>query len=161
MVGVDFCVSLFPSSSAFFFWNPWMRRLFGLGYIGFAFTWVPFLRRVLFTPFRETLLADADLKAFDLHSYFSCTRRWRKKERGFPSPSKKRSPRSKGNWCLKESQGWGKLCSFGIGFDEVLGFACICLQINVLAASWRPSKISFRAWPRITLFEESHFLRCS
>jgi hypothetical protein len=47
---------------AIFFWNPWNRRITGLGhYVGFALTWVPFLRGRLLAPFRDSLLADAGL----------------------------------------------------------------------------------------------------
>ena len=59
---------------AIFFWNPWVRRYFGLGYIGFVLTWVPFLRAKLFAPFRGPLLADAELDSFDLVSYFPGSR---------------------------------------------------------------------------------------
>ncbi|EKQ69795.1 HEAT repeat-containing protein [Leptolyngbyaceae cyanobacterium JSC-12] len=59
-----------PQVQAIFFWNPWMRKLMGLGYVGFALTWVPFLRRKLFEPFRASLLADAGLENFKPSAYF-------------------------------------------------------------------------------------------
>lgn len=59
-----------PQVQAIFFWNPWMRKIMGLGYVGFALTWVPFLRRKLFEPFRESLLADARLETFKPTAYF-------------------------------------------------------------------------------------------
>ncbi len=40
-------IAIYPRSrivQAIFFWNPWVRRFTGLGYVGFALTWVPFLR---------------------------------------------------------------------------------------------------------------------
>ncbi len=59
-----------PQIQAIFFWNPWVRKIMGLGYVGFALTWVPFLRRSLFAPFRESLLADAALENFKPQAYF-------------------------------------------------------------------------------------------
>lgn len=51
-----------------------MRRIFGLGYVGFFLTWVPFLRRKLFEPFNPSLLADAQLDNFDPQAYFPKSR---------------------------------------------------------------------------------------
>jgi HEAT repeat protein len=59
-----------PQIQAIFFWNPWVRKIMGLGYVGFALTWVPFLRRKLFEPFQESLLADAGLENFKPDAYF-------------------------------------------------------------------------------------------
>jgi hypothetical protein len=66
-------IVVYPRSTqvqAIFFWNPWIRRFVGLGYVGLALAWVPFLRAKLFAPFRESLLADADLAGFDAGTYF-------------------------------------------------------------------------------------------
>jgi hypothetical protein len=66
-------ILVYPKSrqvQAIFFWNPWVRKILGLGYVGFALTWVPFLRRKLFEPFRESLLADAGLENFKAEAYF-------------------------------------------------------------------------------------------
>ncbi len=55
----------YPKSSqvqAIFFWNPWVRRILGVGYVGFLLTWVPFLRHRLLAPFRASLIADAGLQ---------------------------------------------------------------------------------------------------
>ena len=60
-----------PQVQAIFFWNPWMRKIFGLGYIGFALTKIPFLRYQLFSPCQYSLLADADLDSFDSQAYFT------------------------------------------------------------------------------------------
>ena len=59
-----------PQVQAMFFWNPWVRRILGMGYVGFLLTWVPFLRRNLFEPFKPSLLADAGLSNFDVRGYF-------------------------------------------------------------------------------------------
>ena len=59
-----------PQIQAIFFWNPWVRRIFGMGYVGFLLAWVPFLRRKLFEPFQPSLLADAGLNNFDEQAYF-------------------------------------------------------------------------------------------
>jgi tetratricopeptide (TPR) repeat protein len=60
-----------PQVQAIFFWNPWVRNVFGLGYVPFLLAWVPFLRRKLFEPFRVPLLADAGLDQFNPAGYFA------------------------------------------------------------------------------------------
>jgi HEAT repeat protein len=52
------------------FWNPWVRRILGFGYIGLLLSWVPYLRRRLFEPFKPILLADAGLDNFSSLTYF-------------------------------------------------------------------------------------------
>ncbi|MGH8580737.1 MAG: sigma 54-interacting transcriptional regulator [Gammaproteobacteria bacterium] len=47
-----------------------MRKIFGLGYMGFLLTWVPYLRAMLLVPFKDSLLADANLDSFDPNAYF-------------------------------------------------------------------------------------------
>ncbi|MGB3640619.1 MAG: HEAT repeat domain-containing protein, partial [Rivularia sp. (in: cyanobacteria)] len=59
-----------PQIQAIFFWNPWVRRIFGMGYVGFLLAWIPFLRHKLFQPFQPSLLADAGLNNFDERIYF-------------------------------------------------------------------------------------------
>jgi HEAT repeat protein len=59
-----------PQVQAVFFWNPWVRTITGFGYVGLLLTWVPFLRRRLLAPFKDQLLADADLERFPAESYF-------------------------------------------------------------------------------------------
>ncbi|MEL7244321.1 MAG: PBS lyase, partial [Cyanobacteria bacterium J06573_2] len=59
-----------PQIQAIFFWNPWVRRIFGMGYVGFLLAWIPFLRHKLFEPFQPSLLADAGLNNFDERIYF-------------------------------------------------------------------------------------------
>ncbi|OEU70510.1 MAG: hypothetical protein BA863_04470 [Desulfovibrio sp. S3730MH75] len=66
-------ISVYPKSTmiqAIFFWNPYLRKIMGLGYINFALTWVPYLRQKLFAPFHDSLLADAELDTFDDEAYF-------------------------------------------------------------------------------------------
>jgi HEAT repeat protein/Uma2 family endonuclease len=55
------------------FWNPWIRRILGFGYIGIFLSWVPYLRSRLFEPFKSSLLADAGLDNFNPQAYFSET----------------------------------------------------------------------------------------
>lgn len=58
---------LYPKSSwiqAHCFWNPWVRKIGGVGYIDVLLTRVPFLSHRLFEPFRDSLLADANLDRF-------------------------------------------------------------------------------------------------
>ncbi|AHJ27679.1 HEAT repeat domain-containing protein [Nodularia spumigena] len=65
-----FAYPKFPQVQAIFFWNPWVRRIGGIGYVGFLLTWFPPFRRKLFEPFKPSLLADARLDNFNTQSYF-------------------------------------------------------------------------------------------
>ncbi|AFZ19069.1 HEAT repeat domain-containing protein [Allocoleopsis franciscana] len=65
-----FAYPKFPHTLAVFFWNPWIRKILGVGYVGFLLTWVPYFRRQLFEPFKPSLLADAELEHFDDDAYF-------------------------------------------------------------------------------------------
>ena len=65
-----FAYPKFPQVQAIFFWNRWVRWLAGLGYVSFLLTWVPFLRRRLFSPFKQSLLADARIAEADEKNYF-------------------------------------------------------------------------------------------
>ena len=68
-----FLIFAYPKSrqiQAIFFWNPWVRNIFGLGYVTFLLQWVPFLRSKLFEPFKPSLLADAGLDSFKPDLYF-------------------------------------------------------------------------------------------
>ncbi|WP_052519314.1 hypothetical protein [Archangium violaceum] len=60
----------YPQVQAFFFWNPWVRRISGFGYVGLLLTWVPFLRHRLLSPFSRLLLAEAQLERFSATTYF-------------------------------------------------------------------------------------------
>ena len=53
------------------FWNPWLRKILGFGYIGILLTCVPWLRRRLLQPFQPLLLADAGLDNFVEQAYFA------------------------------------------------------------------------------------------
>jgi len=67
-------ILIYPKSrqiQAMFFWNPKMRKFCGLGYVGLALTWIPFLRSKLFAPFKESLQSDADLANFNPQDYFA------------------------------------------------------------------------------------------
>ena len=65
-----FAYPKFPQVQAIFFWNPWVRKILGVGYVGFLLTWVPYLRCKLFEPFKPSLLADARLDYFTSLAYF-------------------------------------------------------------------------------------------
>jgi HEAT repeat protein len=65
-----FAYPKFPQVQAIFFWNPWVRRILGVGYVGLILTWVPFFREKLFEPFKPSLLADAGLDSFNPEAYF-------------------------------------------------------------------------------------------
>ena len=67
-------IFVYPKSAqvqAIFFWNPKVRKILGLWYVDMALTWIPFLRRKLFVPFKESLLADAHLDTFNPNAYFA------------------------------------------------------------------------------------------
>ncbi len=66
-----FCYPYSRMVQAIFFWNVLVRRIIGFGYIGFCLTWVPFLRRRMLSPFRDSLLADANLATFQPELYFA------------------------------------------------------------------------------------------
>jgi len=53
-----------------FFWNPYVRKIMGLGYIHLLLTKLPYFRQKLFEPFRGSLLTDAALDDFDDAAYF-------------------------------------------------------------------------------------------
>ncbi|HET6469340.1 MAG TPA: hypothetical protein VFG43_13285, partial [Geminicoccaceae bacterium] len=55
---------------AVFFWNPWVRKIVGLGYAVPLLLLIPPLRRRLVAPFAGTLLADARLDAFEPAAYY-------------------------------------------------------------------------------------------
>lgn len=56
---------------ATFFWNKWIRQwIVGWVYINIALLWIPFLRKKLFEPFADTLLADANIGEFEHEAYF-------------------------------------------------------------------------------------------
>ncbi|WP_375769555.1 HEAT repeat domain-containing protein [Archangium gephyra] len=59
-----------PQVQALFFWNPWVRRITGFGYVGLLLTWVPVLRRRVLAPFSRLLLAEAHLERFSSRTYF-------------------------------------------------------------------------------------------
>ena len=52
------------------FWNLWLRRILGFGYIGLLLTLVPWFRERLLQPFKPLLLADAGLDNFVEQGYF-------------------------------------------------------------------------------------------
>jgi HEAT repeat protein len=95
----------FSQVQAIFFWNPWMRKFFGFGYVGVALTWVPFLRRKLFEPFRTPLLADARLRDFNPDLYFADSQI---QLRGSDTPQSIRSTDLTGQIILEGDSGLGK-----------------------------------------------------
>lgn len=103
-------IAVYPRSrivQAIFFWNPWMRRFTGLGYVGFALTWVPFLRTKLFAPFKPSLIADAALDTFDETAYFADSV-VREKTSGRQQPLREAIPALRGQIVLEGESGIGK-----------------------------------------------------
>jgi hypothetical protein len=114
-----FAYPKFPQIQAIFFWNPWMRKFFGAGYVGFVLTWVPFFRKKLFEPFRESLLSDADLPNFNSQTYFPSltVKRLGIEE---PEPIQIAIPQLKGQIILEGDSGLGK----------TMFLRCLCKQSN-------------------------------
>jgi hypothetical protein len=103
-------MSLYPQSpqiQAIFFWNPKIRKFFGFFYVGLALTWIPFLRSRLFAPFKDSLLADADLERFQVQYYFpNC--QVQSKATGKISNIQEAIPEIKGQIILQGESGLGK-----------------------------------------------------
>ncbi len=102
-----------PQIQAIFFWNPWVRRIFGMGYVGFLLAWIPFLRHKLFEPFQPSLLADAGLNNFDERIYFPESGVVETRYIASPSPSKIKPisqaiPNIQGQIVLEGDSGLGK-----------------------------------------------------
>src|SRR5262249_20967552 len=94
---------------AIFFWNPWVRGITGLGYVGFALTWIPYLRARLFAPFKESLLSDAALGSFDADGYFAdCEVRIKLQPPPPPQPIDKAIPEIRNQIVLEGESGLGK-----------------------------------------------------
>ena len=102
-----FAYPRFPQIQAIFFWNPWVRRIIGFGYVGFLITWIPFLRSKLFIPFKESLLADAKLDYSDLQSYFDKSQ-VKQEASGKVKQLKVAIPEIKGQIILQGESGLGK-----------------------------------------------------
>ncbi|MEO1351287.1 MAG: HEAT repeat domain-containing protein, partial [Cyanobacteria bacterium J06635_15] len=96
-----------PQIQAIFFWNPWVRRIFGAGYIGFALTWIPFLRARLFAPLQDSLLANAGLAGFTPAAYFPDST-IENKATGNHQPLQQAIPTIKGQIILEGESGLGK-----------------------------------------------------
>ncbi len=96
-----------PQIQAIFFWNPWVRTILGFGYVSFLLTWIPFLRRKLFAPFRFSLLADAGLNHFHPDTYFSESN-VRELAAGDEQPIMQVIPEIKGQVILEGDSGLGK-----------------------------------------------------
>ena len=84
-----------------------MRRFTGLGYAGFALTWVPFLRTKLFAPFKPSLIADAALDIFDEGAYFPDSA-VKEKTSGRQQPVREAIPTIRGQIVLEGESGIGK-----------------------------------------------------
>ena len=92
---------------AFFFWNKHIRAVLGCWYVGPVITAIPFLRRRLFAPFKESLLADAKLDIFDPQAYFPDSE-VQLKGTHQTQPLAKALPEIKGEIILEGESGLGK-----------------------------------------------------
>ncbi|MBW4589048.1 MAG: HEAT repeat domain-containing protein [Aetokthonos hydrillicola CCALA 1050] len=100
----------FPQVLAIFFWNLWLRRIVGFGYIGLLLICVPWLRQRLFAPFKRSLLVDARLDNFNDQDYFK--KSFTKVPPGTPPPEiqpiTQALPTLKGQIVLEGDSGLGK-----------------------------------------------------
>ena len=103
-----FCYPKSPFIQAIFFWNPKVRKWAGLYYVDFALTWVPFLRSRLFSPFKDSLLADAHLDSFDINAYFPNSHVKQKVGTIESKPIPEVIPEIKGQLILEGESGLGK-----------------------------------------------------
>jgi len=90
-----------------FFWNPYVRKIVGLGYIHVALTRLPYFRHKLFEPFRESLLSDARLNDFDEAMYFKHSEVVSKASQK-TLPIQEAIPEIKGQIVLEGESGLGK-----------------------------------------------------
>ncbi len=100
-----------PLVQAVFFWNPWVRRIFGLGYAFPLVLAVPALRANLVEPFARSLVADADLESFDRDRHFADERvrpLESEFEKGAPVPLAEAIPEIRDHVILEGASGLGK-----------------------------------------------------
>jgi len=102
-----------PTIQALFFWNPWVRKIVGLGYVNALLITVPFLQRRLFAPFQKGLRQAAGLDQFDPTAYFQESRVKRSlwtagKETEEILPLTAAIPSLKGQMLLQAPSGFGK-----------------------------------------------------
>ncbi|NER49221.1 MAG: HEAT repeat domain-containing protein [Symploca sp. SIO1A3] len=102
-----FAYPKFPQVQAIFFWNPWVRKILGVGYVGFLLTWIPYLRRKLFEPFKPSLQADAGLDTFQHLAYFPQSQ-VKIPGSGDIKPITAALPSIQGQIVLEGDSGWGK-----------------------------------------------------
>jgi len=102
-----FAYPKFPQVQAIFFWNPWVRKILGVGYVGFLLTWIPYLRRKLFEPFKPSLQADAGLDTFGNLAYFPQSQ-VKVPGSGETKPITEALPSIQGQIVLEGDSGWGK-----------------------------------------------------
>ncbi len=102
-----FAYPKFPQVQAIFFWNPWVRKILGVGYVGFLLTWIPYLRRKLFEPFKPSLQADARLDTFGNLAYFPQSQ-VKVPGSGETKPITTALPSIQGQIVLEGDSGWGK-----------------------------------------------------
>jgi HEAT repeat protein len=96
---------------SFFFWNKWARRFLGAGYVGVLITAVPWLRRRMFLPFRESLLPRALLEQLSEPTYFTGSEVRLERNRRAEArrlPLKEALPGIRGQVVLKGQSGLGK-----------------------------------------------------
>lgn len=89
------------------FWDRWVRRVGGLGYISALLIWLPMFRRRMFRPFRQALTADAHLENFDPAIYFAGSQ-VRKGPSGRTQGLLEAVPRIAGQLVLEGESGLGK-----------------------------------------------------
>ena len=74
----------YPYSSivqATFFWNPTVRKWFGLGYVGLMISRIPWLQNRIFAPFQENLIAEIYTDNWQEAEYFPDSKVYAKKKK--------------------------------------------------------------------------------
>ena len=96
---------------SFFFWNKWARRFLGFFYVGLLITVVPWLRRRMLIPFKESFLPLRVLEPLNERAYFPGSEVLLEKN-GHTEPRRlpleEIIPRIRGQVVLKGQSGLGK-----------------------------------------------------
>ncbi|MEO0896308.1 MAG: HEAT repeat domain-containing protein [Bacteroidota bacterium] len=117
----------YPRSSeiqAIFFWNPWIRIILGLGYVSLLITWIPFLRKRMFAPFKENLVTDAFPAHWNKDEYFPESKVFSVKDKKTLNVFEAISP-LKGQALLQGESGLGKtmfLREMALKADRIIAF---------------------------------------
>ena len=100
-----------PQIQAIFFWNPWVRKIKGLGVCRLCVDLGAISEAQVICPFRESLLADAALENFKPQAYFEDSD-IKDPNSGDIKPIREAIPGFKGQVVLEGASGLGRLCFY-------------------------------------------------